>query len=89
MLIARLCLVAGRVQGVFFRATACRQARACRVRGYARNLPDGRVEVHAEGEPDDVDALCGWLWDGPPAAAVTAVDCKAVAPAGYADFTAE
>lgn len=89
MTVARLCLVSGRVQGVFYRVSARSQARGVNVRGYARNLPDGRVEVHAEGDPADVDALCGWLWDGPPAAEVAAVECEAVAPVGYTDFTAE
>lgn len=86
---ARRCIVSGRVQGVFFRASARSQARAYGVVGYARNLPDGRVEVHAEGEVSAVDAFCDWLWEGPPAAEVTAVECKPVSAAGYADFMAE
>jgi acylphosphatase len=71
--IARRCLVAGRVQGVFYRASTQGRARSLGVTGYARNLPDGRVEVLACGTPDSVQALCDWLWQGPPAAHVTAV----------------
>ena len=41
--------VAGRVQGVYYRATAARHARDLQIKGYARNLPDGRVEVLAYG----------------------------------------
>ena len=86
---ARRCIVSGRVQGVFFRASTRSQARAYGVFGYARNLPDGRVGVHAEGEASAVDALCEWLWDGPPAAEVTSVECKPAAAAGYDDFMAQ
>ncbi len=45
----------GRVQGVGFRATTRRLAGAFDVRGYVRNLPDGSVEVVAEGEPCELD----------------------------------
>jgi acylphosphatase len=77
--VARRCLVAGRVQGVFYRASTQSRARSLGVTGYARNLPDGRVEVLACGTPDSVQALCDWLWDGPPAAHVTAVEVASVA----------
>ena len=79
--IARRCLVAGRVQGVFYRASTRARADALGVVGHARNLPDGRVEVLACGPAAAVQALCDWLWHGPPAAEVTAVDCEPVAPA--------
>ena len=48
--------------------------------GYARNLPDGRVEVLACGAAAAVQSLCNWLWEGPPAAEVSAVEVAAVAP---------
>lgn len=78
--IARRCLVAGRVQGVFYRASTQHRAAALGVTGYARNLADGRVEVLACGNPAAVQALCDWLWDGPPAAHVTTVDIESVSP---------
>ena len=78
---ARRCLVAGRVQGVFFRAGTRARATALGVTGHACNLPDGRVEVLACGSAAAVQALCDWLWHGPPAAEVTAVDCELVDPA--------
>jgi len=77
--IARRCHVSGRVQGVFYRASARNRARELGVTGYARNLPDGRVEVLACGAPDAVEALCRWLRQGPPAAQVTGVEVCAVA----------
>ena len=73
--VVRRCLVAGRVQGVFYRASTRSRAEALGVTGHACNLPDGRVEVLACGAPSDVEALCEWLWQGPPAAHVTAVEC--------------
>jgi len=75
-LIARRCFVAGRVQGVFYRASARARAEALGVTGHARNLPDGRVEVLACGAPEAVDALCAWLWDGSPASHVNAVEIE-------------
>lgn len=45
----------GRVQGVGFRFTACEVAERFAVTGYVRNLRDGRVELVAEGDADEVD----------------------------------
>ena len=80
-IIARRCFVSGRVQGVFYRASTRQRAQELGCRGYARNLPDGRVEVLAVGEPDAVHALVQWLHQGPPAAHVTDVKCAEIAPA--------
>ena len=57
MEIAARFLVSGKVQGVFFRASTCEQARRLGLRGHARNLPDGRVEVVSAGTEEAVDAL--------------------------------
>jgi acylphosphatase len=65
--------VSGRVQGVFFRASTREQARELGLAGYARNLPDGRVEVLAGGDDAALDALERWLWVGPPSAEVELV----------------
>ncbi len=53
--IRRRVYFSGRVQGVGFRYTCQSIARGFEVGGYVRNLPDGRVELSAEGEPDEVD----------------------------------
>ena len=63
--------VSGRVQGVYFRAHTAAKASALNLRGYARNLPDGRVEVLAGGAPVAVAALLEELKRGPPQAIVT------------------
>jgi len=57
-LIARRCLVAGRVQGVFYRASTRARAEALGVTGHARNLPDGRVEVLACGTAVGLGCIC-------------------------------
>ncbi len=74
--IARRCLVAGRVQGVAYRASARARARAGGLTGYARNLPDGRVEVFAVGAGPAVEAFIEWLWIGPAAAKVDVVQVE-------------
>lgn len=84
---ARRCRVSGRVQGVFFRASVRNMALELGVAGYAQNLSDGSVEVHVEGDPAAVAALCDWLWDGPEAAEVSSVECRSVPLAGYDEFT--
>ncbi|MFP4322418.1 MAG: acylphosphatase [Anaerolineales bacterium] len=63
----------GTVQGVNFRATTRSQANALALSGYVKNLPDGRVEVLAEGAEDKLNKLLDFLREGPPAARVTAV----------------
>ncbi len=77
-MVCRRCYVSGRVQGVFFRASTQQQAVRLGVTGYARNLPDGRVEVLACGGSEQVETLCEWLRSGPAHADVSAVLCEAV-----------
>ncbi len=67
-------LVSGRVQGVAFRAYTVDEARALGLSGWVRNLPDGRVEVLAEGERGAVEGLVQFCHRGPPAACVDGVD---------------
>lgn len=71
--------VSGRVQGVAFRAHTREQARRLGLRGHARNLADGRVEVLAVGAVDAIERLHAWLHDGPPLARVERVERCAAA----------
>jgi acylphosphatase len=80
------CYVAGRVQGVFFRASAREQAQNLGLSGYARNLPDGRVEVLACGAAAAVERLRDWLRTGPPGARVTGVACETADAEGCTGF---
>ena len=63
-------IVSGRVQGVFFRASTCEEAQRLGLRGWVRNLPNGSVEVLAEGETNKLDALKSFCRQGPPYARV-------------------
>ena len=70
----RLFRVEGRVQGVWFRESTRREAEPLGIRGYARNLEDGSVEVLACGDTPALDHLAEWLKQGPPMASVTRVE---------------
>ncbi|MEQ1506275.1 MAG: acylphosphatase, partial [Myxococcota bacterium] len=65
--------IAGRVQGVSFRAGTAREARRLGVAGWVRNLPDGRVEAVFEGPRARVDAALAWCATGTPEARVDQV----------------
>ncbi|MFC2044240.1 acylphosphatase [Chloroflexota bacterium] len=79
----------GRVQGVYYRAFASRQARELGLGGYARNLPGGQaVEIHAEGEIYRLESLLERLKVGPPGARVDRLESHWVEYTGaYSDFT--
>ncbi len=66
-------IIEGRVQGVFFRASTRATAVSLGIVGWVRNLPDGSVEVMAEGDSGSVEELIDWCHHGPPGAFVTAV----------------
>ena len=69
-------LVEGRVQGVFFRATARDIARKLGVKGWVRNRWDGRVELVVEGDEDKVNSMIEWCHQGPPGALVRKVEVE-------------
>ena len=75
-MVTRICWVSGRVQGVFYRGAAAARARELGITGYARNLPDGRVEVLAQGPDEVVATFIRWLWIGSIASKVTAVEVR-------------
>jgi acylphosphatase len=78
MTIARRFYVAGRVQGVFFRASAQQEARRLGLSGWAKNLSDGRVEVLAIGAEELVDTMAEWLQLGPRLARVDSLTTEVV-----------
>jgi len=89
-MIARRLLISGMVQGVGFRYFAIRAAQQLDVVGTVRNLPDGRVEVVAEGEPSAMATFKTELERGPAYARVTRVEEIEIAPTGrFARFGVE
>jgi acylphosphatase len=81
------CVVAGRVQGVNYRAATAEEAARLELDGWVKNLADGRVEVVVAGEQRAVAALTRWLWQGPRAARVDAVHLEewtSSVPRGFA-----
>ena len=80
-------IISGRVQGVFFRASTRAQAEQLGVTGYAMNLPDGRVEVIACGNPEQLQQLHDWLCQGPPQARVDRVEVHIWEAQSYSSFT--
>lgn len=66
-------IVKGKVQGVFFRATAKDVADLIGVKGWVRNLPDDNVEIMATAAEDILQKFIGWCKQGPPKAQVDEV----------------
>ncbi len=71
---ARKWQVSGRVQGVGFRNYVQKHARKLGLTGYAKNLADGDVEVHAVGTASELDAFSGYVRRGPMLAEVRTID---------------
>ena len=80
-------LVKGRVQGVYFRASAARRAAELGIRGHVENLVDGNVRIVAEGTTGNLEKLIEWCGDGPPCAKVESVEFEWLSPeGGFIDF---
>lgn len=67
-------IISGHVQGVAYRASCRRFAQAHNVSGWVRNLPEGTVEVMAQGNPKNLQRLVAWCEKGPTRAVVDAID---------------
>ncbi|MGI8945195.1 MAG: acylphosphatase [Thermoleophilaceae bacterium] len=79
-------VVHGRVQGVFFRDTARREALRRGVRGWVRNTREGTVEAAFEGEPEAVERLLEYAGEGSPGARVERVESFVEEPEGLDGF---
>jgi len=76
-------LVEGKVQGVYYRVSARKQARSLGLVGWVRNCPDGSVECVTEGERDKIEELAAWCRQGPAKSVVKEVTIK------WADYQGE
>lgn len=82
MRVARRYLIGGRVQGVGFRFFAEAAAAREGLHGFVRNLPDGRVEIAAEGEAEAMERFERSVRHGPPSARVEQVEVDEAVPTG-------
>ena len=81
--------IKGRVQRVFYRESAKREANRLGVTGWVKNKPDGSVELLACGTEDTVQKLVEWCKTGPPLAKVTEVTITEVELQSFTTFTVE
>lgn len=70
------CIISGRVQGVFYRASAAEKARSLGLVGFVRNLSNGAVELVAEGERAFLERLIDWCRKGPPGAYIENIEVE-------------
>jgi acylphosphatase len=68
--------ITGKVQGVFYRSTAKRNAMELKLKGYVKNIEDGSVVLVAEGPEEKLDELLKWCWTGPENAEVRNIEVK-------------
>ena len=80
MIKALKAIVSGKVQGVWFRDSTCKEASKLNIVGWVKNLADGTVEVRAEGNEDDLRALVEWLHIGSTRSSVDKVDVEWMDP---------
>lgn len=79
-------IVSGIVQGVFFRDNTRRKAIELGLRGYAKNLPDGNVEIAAEGSEDKLNELIEFVKKSPGASEVENISIKHKQPENFKSF---
>jgi acylphosphatase len=82
-----LITVTGKVQGVFYRASAQQKAIELDLTGFAQNQPDGSVLIEAEGEEANLNQLVAWCKTGPPRAVVTDVHVEISTIKHYSEFS--
>jgi acylphosphatase len=80
-------LIKGKVQGVFYRATAREVAEKLGLTGWVKNTEDGHVEAIVSGAEKPVQQFVEWCWQGPPSARVTAVAIGDAPDENLAAFT--
>jgi len=79
-------IIQGKVQGVFYRASARKMADQLDVRGWVRNGYEGNVEIMAQGADEQVEKFIHWCKQGPPAARVEKITVEAVAEQSFLAF---
>jgi len=83
------CYVSGKVHGVWYRASTQEKAQELGLTGWVRNLSDGRVEVLACGEEEQVESLYAWLQHGPDLASVDSVSREDISLEEHSSFVVQ
>ena len=78
--------VHGHVQGVFYRANTQKVAQGLGLTGWVKNCGDGSVEIHAEGDKDNLEELIEWCRHGPALAKVSKIDLNWIGSQGPRSF---
>ncbi len=73
-------IIGGRVQGVGFRYFAQLKARELNISGWVRNTPDGKVEIEAEGDSQNIEMFIEWMKIGPSRATIRTVSVSEITP---------
>ena len=79
-------IVYGQVQGVLFRTSTQAQALELGLTGWVKNLPNGTVEVHVEGDQVALNHFIEWCQKGPSSAKVSRCDLDRITPQGMSNF---
>jgi len=80
-------IIFGKVQGVNFRNSTYQKALELNLSGWVKNTPDGKVQVHVEGDAYMVNQFIEWCKSGPPSAEVLKVELELLQMENYTDFT--
>lgn len=81
-------VIAGRVQGVGFRYFAEHKAVEFNISGWIKNTPDGKVEIEATGEPENLDIFIDWMKIGPARAVIKTFSVSEITPTRtFTNFT--
>ena len=78
--------ITGRVQGVGFRFSAVNKAHQLGLKGFVKNKMDGTVYIEAEGEPQQLNEMVNWCWQGPSSARVDEVTKQEIPVRDYNRF---
>ena len=78
-------LISGRVHGVGFRYFVLHKANELNIFGWVKNTPDGKVEIEAEGNPQNVEIFQEWMKIGPTRAIVQNCSISEITPHRYFD----
>lgn len=85
-MVSKKLTISGKVQGVFFRANVKRKADELNLKGYAKNLENGNVEITVEGDENKMNEFIDFIKNSPGASKVTNLEVKENKPRNFEEF---